>query len=282
MVHTDASSDVDWLDPEAGPTFWLLTCLDGFPSKVSPPQLILSRRLDRRYLSAPSHAAWWCLWADFTAGSSVHSEFPPVFCSWAPAVKQINLPGHRGCLFPPLTRLLMLSFCLSAGARLCVGVSCESLTMGEWHFDGFHLELGWCMIDLTPGKWRGKWEYISLRQLAVVSRGRKDPNRHIHFNNSNVCISLGILLKKNRHWFSEQLPWRWTNYKNVKCTPSSAFQLRSHSCLLILIIYITALWCNLINVHRIARHANSSNSLFIVCVLGGGSRELSNLYGDKG
>lgn len=141
-----------------------------------PPQLILSRSSDRRYLSALSHAAlmMFMSWF-FTAGSCVHSEFPPVFCSWVPAVKQINLPEHRGCLSPPPTRLLMLSFCLSAAARLCVGVSCESPTMGEWHFDGFHLELGWCMIDLTPGKWRGKWEYISLRQLAVVSRGEKRP-----------------------------------------------------------------------------------------------------------
>lgn len=111
----------------------------------------------------------------------------PSFCSWGLAVKQINLSGHRGCLFLPLARLLMLSFCLSA----CLSV-CQTFLWiiengaGDWHFDGFHLELVLFMIDLTPGKWRGKWEYISLRHLAEFSR--EDPNGRIHFNKSNVCV----------------------------------------------------------------------------------------------
>lgn len=41
-------------------------------------QFILSLRLDGLYLSTFLHAAQWCLWADFTAGSCVHSEFSPV------------------------------------------------------------------------------------------------------------------------------------------------------------------------------------------------------------
>ena len=248
-----------------------------------PPQLILSRSSDRRYLSALSHAAlmMFMSWF-FTAGSCVHSEFPPVFCSWVPAVKQINLPEHRGCLSPPqLACWCCLSVCLPR--PVCVS-----------EFPVNHRQWGNDTLMAFTLSWDGAWliwhrenEEENESIYLFVSwqwslGGRKDPNGRIHCNNSNVCISLGILLKKLDIDFRSNCLDDGQTIRNVQCTPSSVFQLRSHSCLLILIIYITALWCNLINVHRIARHANSSNSLFIVCVLGGGSRELSNLYGDKG
>lgn len=41
-------------------------------------QLILSGRLGRLYQHF-LHAAQWCLWANFTAGSCVHIEFSPCF-----------------------------------------------------------------------------------------------------------------------------------------------------------------------------------------------------------
>lgn len=68
----------------------------------------------------------------------------------------------------------------------------------------------------------------------------------------------------------------------TKCTTSSSvFQLRSctfHAD----IIHIAAVWCNLINVHQSVQRATFLNLSFIVCVLGRGSRQLSNLCGDKG
>ena len=179
----------------------------------------------------------------------------------------------------PLTRLLMLSFCLSA----CPSV-CRSFL---WIIDNAGMTLWWVspwvgMVHdwSDTRKMKRKMRvYISSSAGSGLS-GRKDPNRHIHFNNSNVYISPRILLKKiyidffsNCHDDGQTIK-KWT-------VPSSVFQLRSHS-VLIQILYITALWCNPINVHQIARQANSSNLFFIVCVLGRGSRELSNLYGDKG
>lgn len=107
--------------------------------------------------------------------SQWHSPSHCYHCSWEPAVKQINLPQHHGSMFPSIGCWRCLSVRLPA--RLCAGLPCESLTMAEWHFDGFHLELGWRMIDLTPRK----WEHISLGQQAVVSWEQRDPNRHIHF-----------------------------------------------------------------------------------------------------
>lgn len=175
-----------------------------------------------------------------------------------------------------LTRLLMLSFCLSACPSVCWSFL--------WIIDNGGTTLWWVspwvgMVHdwSDTRKMKRKMRVYMSSSASSGLLGRKSPKRHIYFNNSNVYISPRILLK-NLHWFFfqdyGQTIKKWT-------APSSVFQLRSYSefssryC-------ITVLWCNLINIHHISRQANSSNLFFIVCVLGRGSRELSNLYGDKG
>lgn len=79
-------TDLNWISSPANTLIYkqthLLASTSGFwsqqlLSKVF--QLILSCRLDRLYLSSFLHVARLCLWATFTAGSCVHSEFPPRF-----------------------------------------------------------------------------------------------------------------------------------------------------------------------------------------------------------
>lgn len=181
-----------------------------------------------------------------------------------------------------LTRLLTLSFCLSARPSVCrsfLWITDNGGMTFWWVSPWVGIVHDWSDTRKMKRKMR---VYISSSAGSGLS-GRKDPNGHIHFNNSNVWNSPRILLKKICIDFIFSLAIASTMGKLLtKCTTSSSvFQLRSctfHAD----IIHITALWCNLINVHQSAQRATSLNLSFSVCVLGRGSRQLSNLYGDKG
>lgn len=89
---------------------WLSTCLSTFWAKFSYLISQIGRTLSQQFFPHVAPFMSWC----FTAGSCVRSEFPSLFCSWGLAVKQINLPGNHGRLFPAnsLVDAVFLFVCL--------------------------------------------------------------------------------------------------------------------------------------------------------------------------
>lgn len=176
----------------------------------------------------------------------------------------------------------MLSFCLSGWPSVCRDFLwiTENKGMTLWWLSPW---VGMVYDWSDTRKMKRKMRVYSSSASSGLS-GRRDPNRHIHFNNSNVYISLRILFKdllkatlifffcSNGHDDGQTIK---NELQSPQCFSSDHAQCSCPD-----VIY-HGLWCNLINVHQIARQAHSSNLFFIVYVLGRGSRELSNLYGDK-
>lgn len=98
-----------------------------------------------------------------------------------------------------LTRLLTLSFCLSARPSVCrsfLWITDNGGMTFWWVSPWVGMVHDWSDTRKMKRKMR---VYISSSAGSGLS-GRKDPNGHIHFNNSNVWNSPRILLK-NLHWF---------------------------------------------------------------------------------